>query len=166
MSIVTDIAKTWRAPRQGLRRRLAGADEVMAIVTVMLGCLMIFVSQWPVHARAAYLDPEVPLGGRLAGAGVALFMVLPVLLYGLAALSRLIVGFLGAKGSYFGARMALFWALLAASPLWLLNGMSVGFVGPSPASTITGLAALGVFGIFWLAGLIETQFPGKGTAHV
>lgn len=167
MSLVADIALTWRAPRRGVRRQLDAAQgEVRAIVLVMLGCLMLFVSQWPVHARAAYYQPDIPLGGRLAGAGVALLMLMPLVLYAIAGFSRLVMGLFGASGSFFGARLALFWALLCASPLWLLYGLTAGFLGDGAAVPLTGGLALAAFFIFWIAGIVESQFAGRANAHV
>ncbi|MGH1329412.1 MAG: YIP1 family protein [Paracoccaceae bacterium] len=162
MGLVVDIAQTYRAPRQVIARRASQAgSEVQAIIIVMLGCLMIFVAQWPVHARAAFLEPSIPLGARLTGAGVAWLMIMPLALYGMAAILHLILRLFGGKGSYFTARIALFWALLASAPLALLNGLTSGFIGPGIAQMSTsGLLAAG-FAIFLGAGLYATEFPAK-----
>jgi hypothetical protein len=114
-----------------------------------------------VHSRAAFLDPEIPLGGRLTGAGVAWLMIMPIVLYALAAIIHLLLRAIGGKGSFFTARIALFWALLASAPLALLNGLTVGFIGNGPAQLLTsGLLALG-FAIFLGAGILATEFPAK-----
>jgi hypothetical protein len=162
MGLVADIAQTYRAPRQVIARRAAQAgSEVQAIIIVMLGCLLVFIAQWPVHSRAAFLDPEIPLGGRLTGAGVAWLMIMPIVLYALAAIIHLLLRAIGGKGSFFTARIALFWALLASAPLALLNGLTVGFIGNGPAQLLTsGLLALG-FAIFLGAGILATEFPAK-----
>ena len=34
-------------------------------------CALLFVAQWPVHARAAFYDPAMPLEARLGGALLA-----------------------------------------------------------------------------------------------
>lgn len=162
MGLVADIAQTYRAPGRVIARRAAQAgSEVQAITIVMLGCLMIFIAQWPVHSRAAFLDPEIPLGGRLTGAGVAWLMIMPLLLYALAAIIHLILRALGGRGSFFTARISLFWALLAASPLALLNGLTAGFIGTGPAYLFTsGMLTLG-FAVFIVAGFRATEFPAK-----
>ena len=49
--------------------------------------------------------------------------------------------------------MALFWGLMAAVPLWLLNGLTAGLVGEGPALTLVGVLALGAFLWFVVAGL-------------
>lgn len=167
MSTIADILTTWRAPRRGVRQQLAKArDEIHAIALVMVGCALIFVSQWPVHARAAFLDPEIPLGARLTGAAVALLMLAPVLLYGLSALLHLVLKLIGGRGSFFAARIAVFWALLASTPLWLLWGLTEGMVDPGPAQVVTGSLAVLSFAIFLIAGLREAEFPQKGAQDV
>ena len=64
---------------------------------------------------------------------------------------------LGRKGSAFAARLALFWSLLASSPLMLLNGLVGGFIGKGPALQMVGLIWLGVFMWFWLSCLSCTE---------
>ena len=157
MALIPDILASYRAPRAVLRRRLTGADEVHALVTLILGCLMVWVAHWPVAARDAHLDPSIPLGGRLTGAGVAWMFIAPVLLYGLAALGHVIARAFGGQGSFFAARLALFWALLASAPLLLLNGLVSGFVGAGTGATIVGLIAVLGFLRIYLWGLIEAE---------
>ena len=61
------------------------------------------------------------------------------------------------------ARMALFWAVLAASPLWLLTGLVGGFIGRGPAFTGTGLLAVAAFFAIWAAGVWAVERPrGQG----
>lgn len=162
MPVSTDIVRTYRAPRQVIREKLAGGErEDRALATLMGGCLLVFVSQWPLLSRAAYLDPSVPLDARLGGALMAWLFIAPVAAYVIAAVSRLLAKVFGGRGTWFGARLALFWALLAASPLWLLNGLVAGFVGPGVALNLVGLLAVGAFLVFWGAGLWEAE-RGEG----
>ena len=58
-------------------------------------------------------------------------------------------GFRG-RGSGFGARMALFWSLLAVSPAMLLQGLVGGFLGQGPALALVWVAVFG--GFLWLWG--------------
>ena len=60
--------------------------------------------------------------------------------------------------------MAMFWALLASSPLWLLSGLAAGFTGESPGTAITGLAAIGAFVLFTIFGLVAAVRTGQETA--
>ncbi|MBB06205.1 YIP1 family protein [Pseudooceanicola sp.] len=157
MSIVADIAATYRRPAAILRRRLqAGQREDRALAVLMAGCALLFVAQWPRLARQAF-ETGAELDMLLAGSLMALIFILPLLFYGLAALSHLIGRVLGGQGDHHSARMALFWALLAASPAFLLHGLTQGFVGPGPQAAVTGALALAVFAWFWLAGLIAVE---------
>jgi hypothetical protein len=160
--VTRDIARTYRAPRQVIREKLAhGAREDRALATLIGACALIFVAQWPVLARQAHLDPSVPFDARMAGALMAWLFIVPLAAYVVAAATRLAARVAGGRGTGFGARLALFWALLAASPLWLLNGLVAGMIGPGPALTVIGLAAVGAFLVFWGAGLWEAE-RGRG----
>ena len=71
MSIVLDIMRTYRAPRQvQLRQMRAGANsEGRALAVLMGACFLMFVATLPNLSRLAFLDPSVPFEGRMAGAG-------------------------------------------------------------------------------------------------
>jgi hypothetical protein len=160
--VSTDIVRTYRAPRRVVREKLAnGAREDRALATLMGGCFLVFVSQWPLLSRQAYLDPSIPLDARMGGALMAWLFIAPVAAYVMAAASHLLAKVFGGRGTWFGARLALFWALLAASPLWLLNGLVAGFIGPGPALNLVGVIAAGAFVVFWGAGLWEAE-RGRG----
>lgn len=118
--------------------------------------LLAFVAQWPAMSRAAYLAPEAGLTQRMVAAGLALLASIP-LWYGLAGLSHLVAHRFGGKGSYLGARLALFWALLSVAPLMLLQGMLSGFAGPGLLATAAGFVVLGGFLYLWLNMLIAAE---------
>ena len=162
MPVSTDIVRTYRAPRRVLREKLAGGPrEDRALATLMGACVLVFVSQWPVLSRQAYLDPSIPLDARMGGALMGWLFIAPVAAYVMAAASHLLAKVFGGRGTWFGARLALFWALLAASPLWLLNGLVAGFIGPGAALNLVGVIAVGAFVVFWGAGLWEAE-RGEG----
>lgn len=161
MAVTTDIAAMYRRPRTVFRRLIStGPREDRALMFLMLACGIIFVAQWPRLARAAHLEPGVPLQALLGGALMAWMFLAPLILYALAAASRVVAGLLGGQGTWYGARLALFWSLLAAAPLWLLTGMVAGFLGPGPALSLTGAVALATFLLFWGIGLVETEKAG------
>ena len=165
MSVTNDIARTYRAPRAVLRNRIAaGATEGRALAILMAGCLLMFVAQWPGLSRAAYADPSIPVEARIGGALMAWLFVMPLVFYIIAALTHVIARLFGGTASWLEARMALFWALLAAAPLWLLTGLVAGFVGQGPALIITASAAGVAFLIFWGAGLWEVERGSKARA--
>ncbi|WP_372603725.1 YIP1 family protein [Actibacterium sp.] len=162
MSVTQDILRTYRAPRAVLRRQLAGGvREDRALVYLLAGCLLIFVSTLPGLSRDAFIDPEVPLEARIGASLLAWMILMPLVFYTLAGISHLIARVLGGQGIGFGARLALFWALLAASPLWLLYGLVNGFVGAGAGRTLVGVLCLAAFGIFWLSGLVEAESAHK-----
>ncbi|MDJ0629830.1 MAG: YIP1 family protein [Rhodobacter sp.] len=160
MAVATDIAAMYRAPRQTVRRLLTmGVREDRALLYLMLACALIFVAQWPRLAREAHLDAAVPLDARIGGALLAWFFLAPLLLYAVAAITRLAARLLGGRGTWYTARLALFWSLLAAAPMWLLSGLAAGFLGPGGALQGVSALALGVFLVFWGLALLETERP-------
>lgn len=157
--MVPRIVQSWWRPGRVVAS-LAGMPERVLVVVLMAAMLMFLIAQAPVHARAAALDPSVPLEARMGGALLAVMFIMPLLAYGLAALvaglSRLTPWPVGARQS----RLALFWALLAVSPAMLLAGLTAGMVGPGPALTLTRLIAGLGFVAIWAAGLRALAFAG------
>lgn len=136
-----------------MRRLLAaGPREDRALAILMGACLLVFIAQWPAISRRAHLE-ELELNALLAGALFGWLFIAPLGLYLLAALSHLVAKLFGGKGGWYGARLALFWSLLASTPLILLNGLVAGFIGKGAALSIIGLAWFGVFLWFWLSSL-------------
>ncbi len=159
MPVTQDIAATYRGPGRVMRRMLAsGRHEDRALAILMAGCALVFISRWPALSRQAHLD-EVELNALLAGALFGWVFIAPLLLYALAAASHLVARVFGGRGSWYGARLALFWSLLAATPLMLLNGLVAGLIGPGPGLTLVGLIWCAVFLWFWIAGLIASERP-------
>ena len=153
MSITAEIVRTYRAPAAAIRAQLdRGRREERAFVVLMVACTLIFVAQWPRLSREAHLGDR-PFDVLFGGALMGWIFVAPLLLYGLAALSIVVLRLLGRSPDAYAARFALFWALLAATPLWLLHGLVAGFAGPGPGLSAVGAVALGAFLWFWWAGL-------------
>lgn len=158
MPVTRDIVATYGGPRRVLRRQLAlGPREDRALAVLMAGCVVVFIAQMPRLARQAHLSGE-DLNPLLGGTLMAWVFIAPLILYALAQITHWAARALGGKGSPFGARLALFWAILASSPLILLNGLVAGFIGPGPALTLVGLVWLAVFGWFWGASLYEAEW--------
>ena len=162
MGLVADIAESWRAPRRVVRRHLdSGAGEGRPLMMLMLASALGFVAQLPRLAREAHLDPQVPFEARLAGAFFGLVCLAPLAFYGLAALSRIAARAFGLGLTWYGARVALFWALLASSPLALLHGLAVGLSGGGMLAPAIWLIHLGIFLYLWFAGMAEAgRDPG------
>ena len=122
MSVTNDIVASWRNPGKATLRHLSrGRSEAFAFALLVVFLILAFVARWPTAARVSALQPEVPVFPQLMAAGLATLATIPVW-YGLAALSRLAAGAMGGSGSWYGARIALFWSLVAVSPLVLLTG--------------------------------------------
>ena len=85
--------------------------------------------------------------------------ILPLLLYGFAAFVWLLSKLARRKLTGYGARLSLFWALLASTPVLLLLGLVAGMIGPGIQLQLVGFLWLGVFGWFWLGGLIAAEQP-------
>ena len=156
MSIALDIVRTYRTPREVLRRRIGSTErEDRALAILMGACFLIFVAQWPRLAREAFADDTVELNGLMAGALFGWVIIAPLFFYTLALLVHwALVAFRRASSGYM-SRVALFWALLAAAPMWLLSGLLTGFIGETPATSMVAILALGAFLVFWGAGVVE-----------
>jgi Yip1 domain len=146
MTVSTDLVATWRRPRVVLRRHLArGRSEAFAFTLLLVFLILAFVGQWPVAAREAYLAQEPSALPRILARAFAVLATIP-LWYALAALSRLVARALGGRGSWYAARIALFWSLAAVGPLMLLQGLVSGMIGPGPGlsavTVIVGVAFL------------------------
>ena len=150
--IAPRVLASWRRPGQVVRGLSPMSEGAM--LAVLMGAMLVFlIAQAPGHARAAALDPAVPMAGRMAGALTAVLLMMPLVAYVVASLvalaSRLTRWRLAAEDS----RLALFWALLAISPAMLLSGLVEGLIGPGPALTITRLVAGIGFLFIWGGGI-------------
>ncbi|MCU9837440.1 YIP1 family protein [Ruegeria sp. WL0004] len=159
MPVTADIVATYRGPRRVMRRLLdMGQREDRALALVMAFCVIAFVAQMPALARRAHLE-QLELDMLMGGALLGSVIILPLVLYTLALLSHWVARVLGGRGTAYAARLALFWSLLASTPLLLLNGLVAGFIGPGPALSIVGLLWMVVFLWFWLSNLYQAERP-------
>lgn len=157
MALVPDIVDSWYAPARVIRRHLnRPQSESFAFTFLFTFLLLAFVAQWPVAARLAHFQPEVPLVQRMFAAGLGLLATIP-LWYALAVLSRLVARAFGGAGTWYGARMALFWALVTISPAMLLMGMVGSFIGQGPQATALGVVVAGAFLVLWALMLREAE---------
>ncbi len=155
MSVTRDMMASYRSPRAVIGRLLAmGEREDRAFAILIAACGVIFVSRWPALAREAHMT-DAPLNPLLGANLFALMFVMPLLLMALAFVSHLVLRALGRKQSAYGARIALFWAMLATGPLFLLVGLVEGFIGPGPELSIVGALWCAAFLWIWISGLLE-----------
>lgn len=157
MALTHNIAATYRGPGRVIRRLLdLGQREDRALAYLMGACALIFVAQLPRLSREAHLtgqDLNMLMGATL----MAWLFIAPLLFYAIAFLVRGIGRVLGGQGDAYGARLALFWALFASTPLILLHGLVAGFIGPGLEMQIVGLVWCCVFLWFWIGGTIAQE---------
>lgn len=155
MSVTTDIPATYKGPRKVFARLLSmGAREDRLLVFLIVGCVLTFVAQMPKLAREAHLTGQ-ELNMLLGGALLGIVFIAPLLLYVLALVAHWVARAAGGQGDAYRARLALFWAFLASSPLILLNGLVAGFIGAGAALNLVGALWCAVFLWFWISGMIQ-----------
>ncbi|WP_299768098.1 YIP1 family protein [uncultured Tateyamaria sp.] len=157
MAITRNISATYRGPGRVIRRLLElGQREDRALAYLMASCALVFIAQLPRLAREAHLtgqDLNMLMGASL----LAWIFVAPLLFYVIAFAAHGIGRLLRGQGTSYGARLALFWALLASSPLILLHGLTAGFIGPGIGLQTVGLVWFVVFMWFWIGGSIAQE---------
>ena len=157
MTVTTDLVATWRAPRAALRRHLArGQSEPFVFTLLLVFLILAFVGQWPVAARDAFLAKEASAAPRILARALAVLATIP-LWYGLAALGHIVARAMGGQGTWYGARIALFWALASIGPLMLLQGLVAGMIGSGPALTLVTLLVGAAFLWLWATLLHEAE---------
>ncbi|KAJ55368.1 hypothetical protein ACMU_11780 [Actibacterium mucosum KCTC 23349] len=159
MSIAANIVAAYRTPAPVMRRMLqAGQREDRALAILVMACVLIFVSSLPEAFRLAESDPTVPLAARLAAGLFAWLAIMPLAAYAIAALSHIVARTVGGKGNWYSARLALFWSLLAAAPLWML-ATAVQAVTNGPFATAIAALALAGFVYIWMGSLWAAERP-------
>lgn len=160
MSVVANIVASYVAPVAEMRRMLrAGQREDRALAVLFGGCALIFISSLPAAFGLAAADLSVPLEARIGGAMFAWLALAPLTAYVLAAGSHVIARTIGGRGSWYGARLALFWALFASSPLWLVQVAAYVVFGAGVGQNVFGTLALGAFLYIWLGSLWAAERP-------
>lgn len=157
MSIILDIVATYRGPRKVFARRLPGGPrEDRALAILMAACVVIFVAQWPKLSREAHiLQQEL---NPLLGAQLLLWVfIMPLFFYILSILAQGVMKLLSRPITGYASRVALFWSLLATTPIVLFRGLVGGFVGQGGVYDVVGLIGFTCFFWFWYAGLATAQ---------
>lgn len=165
MAVSADILRSYRAPRAVLRARLAlDRREGRALIYLMLACALIFVAQWPRLARQAHLSDAVPFEALMAGALFGWLFLAPLFFYGVGALMGVVLRLVRRDADPFAARLALFWALLAISPLVLAQGAVAALAGPGTLALVSGLVVIAAFLAILIAGLSAALDAGDAQA--
>ncbi|NAZ36835.1 hypothetical protein [Rubellimicrobium sp. CFH 75288] len=161
MGVVADIGRSFRnGPRVVMREHMArGQQETRAFAFLMIGCVLVFVAQWPRLVRVSREEGR-EMAQLLAYEMLAWLIIWPLIFYALAGLAHVISRLAGGQGTAYGARLALFWSWLAAVPLGLLYGVAAALAGPSLLANLVGAAWIAAFLLFWIlcqreAGAVE-----------
>jgi len=109
----------------------------------------------PALAKHAFLTNE-SLSALAAAQFISSVFMMPLLMYGIAAVSHLILKYFGGQGDYIGARRALFWAALVTTPAILLT--SIAEVYLSEISAILSVITTIIFIWQWFSNLKELEF--------
>ena len=169
--LVGRIAAAWSGRhREVIRADLEGGLTESRLLAYVMGAgLLMLLASLPTvmaeRARQAAIaggQAAVPSVGEVVTMQVVadLFFV-PLFLYGVAALLRIVLRLFGGTGGWQATRLAVFWAPLAAAPATLLGAALASLLTVAGAGTlaisIPGELA-GVAGLwFWCAGLAEAH---------
>jgi hypothetical protein len=164
MSMTANILRSYRAPRAVLRGLIEqGLREPQVLFFGTLACALIFVAQWPALSRAAALDPSVTFEQRMGGALFGTIFLLPLILYGVAGVLQLALRVLACRAPGLWVRAALFWALLAVTPLMLLQAVLSAAFGPFGIALVFGGVVAVIFAYILIQGLREVAGMASGT---
>ena len=158
MPVTQDITRTYRGPRRVVRDLYAlGPREDRAIMWLMIGCFLMFLSRLPGLQREA-VETGADFQQATIYAFFTLLMILPLVFYLIAGLAFGITKLIRPAITGYGARVAIFWGWLAATPIALFYGLLVGFNGLEHPGTIA-IGALWLICLlwFWISGLAEVS---------
>lgn len=158
MPVSRDMGRMFRRPRVVVRELFAmGPREDRAIAWLMIGCFLVFLSRLPALQRNA-VEAGSNFQQDTIYAFFALMMIAPLMFYLIAAVIFLIAKLLRPAITAYGARLAIFWGWLAATPIALFYGLLVGFNGlDHPGTIMIGAVWLIVLLWFWISGLTEVS---------
>ena len=132
-----------------------GIREEQTLFFAILFGLLSFLSLLPALAKHAFLTNE-SLSALAAAQFISSVFMMPLLMYGIAAVSHLILKYFGGQGDYIGARRALFWAALVTTPAILLTSIAEAYF--SEISTILSVITTMIFVWQWVPNLKELEF--------
>jgi len=121
MSLWRDIAQTYVAPGRVIRRlHSRPVPDRSLLVYLMAACAIAFIARLPGQVAQYHPTADAPVEAFFASALVAGLIFAPLLFYILALIGHAIARLAGGTGNGQGARLALFWPLLALQPFVIL----------------------------------------------
>ena len=130
-------------------------SEGRMLVFLVVGCLTFYLSslaRQPFAGTAALANVSRP--AMVAANLYSFFALVPLLLYAIAAVSRICLWALGLKVTWSQARLGLFAAFLALTPAELLQTALYGIAPDGMIAHLFSWAELALFLIFWALLLI------------
>jgi len=160
MSASGEIMRAYRGFGASMRRQIAstpGEERLLAYLVTAL--LIIFVGRVPelLDLSAARATDEAPAIATVSAFLIGWFFFAPLMFYGLAALSHVVARGFSGQGSFFHARLALFWALLVVSPLALLSTIITTALPVEWLAQVLWLVKLLFFAFVWASCLSEAE---------
>ena len=132
-----------------------GIREEQTLFFAILFGLLSYLSLLPALAKHAFLANE-SLSALAAAQFISSVFMMPLLMYGIAAVSHLILKYFGGQGDYIGARRALFWAALVTTPAILISSIVETYIGELSMSL--SVITTGIFIWQWVSNLKELEF--------
>ncbi len=157
-SLTSEILTTYRYPRLSFERQLAknvGDDRILFYG--MLACFLAFVARIPSLYHDSMPSGSPPVYAVVSFHFAVSLLMAPLLLYSIAAVSHILARAFGGRGNWRSARLALFWTVLAMSPLVLFAGIVGVAAHPWISGTLLILIAI-LFFSYWIQCLIRVEF--------
>ncbi|MEM0976740.1 MAG: hypothetical protein AAGJ34_04315 [Pseudomonadota bacterium] len=149
MAIVDEVAKAQWSPNSVMKGQLTTAgNEILTLSFALTFGFLSFLSAVPGTVAEARVQ-DLPLGPLLLPKAYATLALLPLLLYGIAALQRGLARVMGGVGTGAGARRGLIWSLMVASPWVLLSGL-LSEAQYQPIRILIGAIGFGIFAVNWI----------------
>lgn len=162
MALTQDILATYKGPGRVVSRFLEqGRNEVRALLFVLIAGVLMFIAVTPYQAREAQIDPDIPFEARLYWSAFFYILILPILIYVFALIVTGLAKIARRRITGYQIRFTLIWALLAATPVTLLTGLTAGFMGPGIQLQAIGVIWVAIFGWFWVSGLLSADGASK-----
>ncbi|MEO0343444.1 MAG: hypothetical protein AAF198_08400 [Pseudomonadota bacterium] len=152
MAVVDEILRAQLHPRAVMERQLETAgNEIINLCLALAFGFLSFIALIPdTVARAVLAD--VPPSAMLLPAAMGSLALLPIFLYLISAIQRLIGRLVGGQGTSERARRGLFWSLMVATPWSLLSGLTSEIFEGLVAFSFAVLA-FGIFLLNWSIGI-------------
>ncbi len=134
--------------------------EARLLAYVMGVSLALFLGRLPGLLYAPQGSLEGGLAAQVTATLVSLLFFLPLFLYGVSAIARIIARGFGGTGDWYESRLATFWGLLVAAPLQLsaaLLANTLELTGTSALAAAITLAASVLAAWIWACCLAEAH---------